>query len=263
MTLKEFFGSIIDKISPSISIEVGDFEQIKSIEISQSIAQPINASQASPDCNIIELTNELGKNIHYHLSANELQSSNSYNDRNAFDIIMKSSTNKQLHVSIFKYSNPTRKQQLRLDMVEWIQSYKSNMRDGTKLHDQNFHIPQLFLGFFDRADPESYREARPLFCANELIIHCKLLIPFLTSLWIRSPNFNWLYTSNHESEVPIRSIEQATLVNIYEGNAWIDSCNKAKYRKLKDLLQSYLPWKPINLEEHLPNDPMQVYNLIH
>ncbi|CAG8756565.1 11958_t:CDS:1, partial [Gigaspora rosea] len=62
-----FFDTIIDKISPSISIKVGDFEQIKSIEISQSITQPINASQASPDYNIIELTNELGKKIHYLL----------------------------------------------------------------------------------------------------------------------------------------------------------------------------------------------------
>ncbi|RIB01336.1 hypothetical protein C2G38_2231140 [Gigaspora rosea] len=105
MSLKEFFDTIIDKISPSISIEVGDFKQIKSIEISQSIIQLINVSQASPDYNIIELTNELRKNIHYHLSANELQSSNLYNDRNAFEIIMKSSTNKQPYVPIFNYLN--------------------------------------------------------------------------------------------------------------------------------------------------------------
>ncbi|CAG8816855.1 22077_t:CDS:1, partial [Gigaspora rosea] len=70
MMLREFFHKIIDKILSNASIDV---EQIKIIELSKSINPSTDTSQASPDCNIIELTNEFGKNVHYCLSANKLQ----------------------------------------------------------------------------------------------------------------------------------------------------------------------------------------------
>ncbi|RIB13660.1 hypothetical protein C2G38_2197262 [Gigaspora rosea] len=154
ITLREFFHKIIDKI-------------------------PSNA----PDCNIIELTNEFGRNVHYRLSANELQPRNLHN---ALDIIMRSAQNRQLYAPLFKYLQPNRKQQLRLDIVEWIQQHESgwptqtltdnegkqfvialsdalwyiDMRDRTKLQERNYYIPQLFLEFLDQVNLEAYKEAR-------------------------------------------------------------------------------------------------------
>ncbi|CAG8822200.1 17442_t:CDS:2 [Gigaspora margarita] len=71
MTLREFFYKIINKILSNASI---DIEQIKKIKLSKSINPLTDTLQASPDCNITELTNEFRRNVHYCLSANELQS---------------------------------------------------------------------------------------------------------------------------------------------------------------------------------------------
>ncbi|CAG8559972.1 3797_t:CDS:2 [Gigaspora margarita] len=158
MTLREFFYKIIDKIPYNALIDV---EQIKKIELSKLINSSTNTLQASPDCNIIELMNEFRRNVHYCLSTNELQPHNSHN---ALDIIMQSAQNRQLYASIFNgwstqilADNKGKQFIIALSDALWY----VDMRNRTKLQQQNFHIPQLFLEFLDRVNPEAYKEARP------------------------------------------------------------------------------------------------------
>ncbi|CAG8442551.1 3551_t:CDS:2 [Scutellospora calospora] len=271
MTLKEFFYKLVNnEISPDTLVNVGDFEQIKCIDLSKSINPPMNTTQTSPDCKIIELTSKFGKNVHYHLHNDGVQYSNldKYDKyKNGFDIIMQSSQNKQFYVPNFSYSSKSnRKQLLRHDIVKLIQNHKIgwstqesannegkqfiislsealwyiDMCDYTKLKERGYDLPTLFHEFLGRANPESYKATRKQFDINELDIHCQSLIPYLSSSWIRSSNFSWLYTalndlvitisnytkylckqrdvitSNHTKETPVRSIEKATSVNIYK-----------------------------------------------
>ncbi|CAG8670957.1 1239_t:CDS:1, partial [Ambispora leptoticha] len=109
MTLKEFFYKLVNnEISPNTLVNVGDFEQIKRIDLSKSINLPMNTTQTSPNCKIIELTSEFGKNVHFHLHNDRVQYSNldKYDKyKNGFDIIMQSSQNKQFYVPNFSYSS--------------------------------------------------------------------------------------------------------------------------------------------------------------
>ncbi|CAG8814762.1 23986_t:CDS:2, partial [Gigaspora rosea] len=194
------------------------------------------------DCKIIELTDEFGKNIHYHLHEDELQSDNSSEHQNGFDIIMRSAR-----------SIPTDSEGkqfiIALSEALWY----------IDIHDILY-------------------ESRKPFDASELNFHCQTLILYTTSTWIRSSKFNWLYdaydklivaisnyvnflhrqwkitASNYASEVPIRSIEKATSVNIYDRNIWINSYIKSKYKEIKAILQNLPPWKLISLEEYLPTN---------
>ena len=111
------------------------------------------------------------------------------------------------HLPIFSQSSRSnRKQKLRSDLVDWIhrhdggwstQSYANtqgkqfvnnltemiwyiDMRGHQKFEKRNYHIPELFLEFFDHADPELYKEARKPFDANELNLHCQVLALYAT-----------------------------------------------------------------------------------
>ncbi|CAG8713693.1 15997_t:CDS:2, partial [Gigaspora rosea] len=192
------------------------------------------------DCKIIELTDEFGKNIHYHLHEDELQSDNSSEYQNGFDIIMRSAWSIlnianwiQRHEggwSTQKLADSEEKQFIiALSEALWY----IDIHDSTKLEERSFHISNLFYEFLGKANPESYKESRKPFDASELNLHCQTLISYATSTWIRSSKFNWLYdaydklivaisnyvnflhrqreitASNHANEVPIRSIEKA------------------------------------------------------
>jgi hypothetical protein len=110
------------------------------------------------------------------------------------------------------------KQTLHNDLVDWIhnhggewssQSYANiqgkefiisltetiwyiNMCNHKKLKERSCHIPNLFLEFFDRANPESHKHSQKSFDANELNLHCQSLTPYATSSWMLMTNFNWL-----------------------------------------------------------------------
>ncbi|CAB5180640.1 unnamed protein product [Rhizophagus irregularis] len=155
------------------------------------------------------------------------------------------------------------------------------MRSHKKLEERSFHIPNIFLEFFDRANPESHKHSRKLFDANELNLHCQSLAPCATSSWMLMANFDWLcgafdnfivaisnYTGylqchrnvtavNHASESPIRSIDQATMIKVHKCNIWVTPIDKTKYYRLEQLLSNLPPWKPVDIEEYLPNDPVQ------
>ncbi|PKK53868.1 hypothetical protein RhiirC2_803118 [Rhizophagus irregularis] len=154
------------------------------------------------------------------------------------------------------------------------------MRNHKKFEERSYYIPDLFLEFFDRINPESYKQSRKLFDANELNLHCQALAPYSTSLWMLMTNFNWLrdafddfiiaisgYTKylqqhrnitaiNHASESPIRSIDQATTIKIHKQNTWITPLDKSKYYHLEQVLVNSSLWKHIDIEEYLPIDPV-------
>jgi hypothetical protein len=64
--------------------------------------------------------------------------------------------------------------------------------------------------------------------------------------------------ANHVSESPIRSIDQATTIKVHKQNIWITPVDKAKYYYLEQLLNNLPPWKPVDIEEYLPNNPVYV-----
>jgi hypothetical protein len=62
--------------------------------------------------------------------------------------------------------------------------------------------------------------------------------------------------ANHASETPVRSVDQATTVKVYKENIWITPVDKITYNPLRNLLANLPSWKPIDLEEYLPNYPV-------
>ncbi|RIB15958.1 hypothetical protein C2G38_2038956 [Gigaspora rosea] len=157
-----------------------------------------------------------------------------------------------------------------------------DMRDHKKFKDRSYHIPKLFLKFFGRANPELYKQSRKPFDANELNLHCKALAPYATSSWILKENFNWLRddldnfivaisnyagflqrqreitAANHASETSIRTVDQSTTIQIHMQNFWVTPVDKYKYYNLEQLLTDLPLWKPVDLEEFLPMDPVYV-----
>ena len=155
-----------------------------------------------------------------------------------------------------------------------------DMCDHQKLKECGYNIPELFYEFFSRADPESYKQSQKSFNANELNLHCQTLAPYATSSWMLMATFDWLRDAfdnfivaisnyvgflqqqhnitaiNHASETPVRTIDQATTVNIHKKNIWVTPVDKTKYNNLKSLLMDSPSWKPVDIEEYLPNDPV-------
>ncbi|CAG8731384.1 27860_t:CDS:2 [Gigaspora margarita] len=173
MMLNEFFYKLVNReILPDISVNVSYFEQIKCIDLNKLTNLLIKTTQTSPNCKIIELTSEFGKNIHYHLHSNEMQYSNLDKYKNRFDIIIQTSQSKQLYIPNFSHSsNSNCKQLLCLDIVKLIQNHQSDMCNNTKLKERSFNIPPMFHEFLGRANPEAYKGARKQFDINELNIH--------------------------------------------------------------------------------------------
>jgi hypothetical protein len=105
------------------------------------------------------------------------------------------------------------------------------MHNHKKFEEHSYHIPELLLGFFGRANPESCKESQKSFDANELNLHCQALASYFTSSWMLMPNFDWFCdafdsfiivisnyvrflqhqcdttVTNHTSENPVRFID--------------------------------------------------------
>ena len=307
MSIKDFFTKLVNKeISPECNIAIVSSEEIKHVELSETLTSV--AIQVSLNCGIIELTTSVGIHIHYRLKTDDIISA-SVPRQNGFTILMQNACRSQLHLPIFPQSDKVnRKQMLRNDLVDWIhnhgggwssQSYANtqgkqfiinlteavwyiDMRNHKKLEERSCHIPECFLKFFDRADPESYKQSRKSFDTNELNLYCQALAPYATSSWMLMTNFNWLRDAfdnfivaisnyvrflqcqrditavNHASELPVRSIDEATTVKIHKRNIWITPVDKTKYYHLEQLLTNLPLWKPVDLEEYLPIDPVYV-----
>jgi hypothetical protein len=304
MTINDFFVKLITKeLSPECNISVTSSEVIEHVELNET---PVSvACQVSLNCNIIELTKCLGIHIHYRLKI--VNDTNLVPQQNGFTILMQNVHRTQLYLPTFLQPNKTnRKITLRDDLVDWInhhgggwstQSYANiqgkqfiinltemiwyiDMRNHQKFEERSYHIPELFLEFFGRANPESYKQSRKSFDANELNLHCQALAPYATSSWMLMANFNWLRDAldsfiiaisnyvgflqrqrnitamNHASETPVRPIEKATTTKIHKRNVWVTPNDISKYSNLRCLLTDLPPWKPVDIEEYLPTDPV-------
>ncbi|PKC56386.1 hypothetical protein RhiirA1_542128 [Rhizophagus irregularis] len=304
MSVKDFFIKLVNKeLSPECNIALANSEEIEHVELSET--PTAIATQVSPSCNIVELTKSVGIHMHYQLKPDETISTTA--PLNGFTILMQNARKSQLYFPIFSQSNKiNRKQTLCNDLVNWIQNHGGgwstqsyadtrgkefiisltetiwyiDMRNHKKFEERSYYIPDLFLEFFDHANPESYKQSRKLFDANELNLHCQALAPYSTSSWMLMTNFNWLrdafddfiiaisgYTKylqqhrnitaiNHASESPIRSIDQATTIKIHKRNTWITPLDKSKYYHLEQVLVNSSLWKHIDIEEYLPIDPV-------
>ncbi|CAG8845386.1 13191_t:CDS:2, partial [Gigaspora margarita] len=197
--------------------------------------------------------------------------------------------------TVLKFKQLNRKQTLYNDIIEWIcQNRKRfvnclceaiwyiNMHEHLKLKERSYHIPELFLVFFGHANPKSYKESRKPFNAKELNLHCQALASHTTSQWILKPSFNWLRepynnlittilnyvsflqkqnkitTENHASIIPVRSIEQAITIKIHKSNTNIEQNNKIKYYQLENALKNLPLWTPIDIENYLLADPVEI-----
>ncbi|UZO01231.1 uncharacterized protein OCT59_012335 [Rhizophagus irregularis] len=127
------------------------------------------------------------------------------------------------------------------------------MRNHKKFEERSYYIPDLFLEFFDHANPESYKQSRKLFDANELNLHCQALAPYSTSSWMLMTNFNWLHDAFDDFIIAI----SATTIKIHKRNTWITPLDKSKYYHLEQVLVNSSLWKHIDIEEYLPIDPVQ------
>ncbi|GBC51192.1 uncharacterized protein OCT59_014983 [Rhizophagus irregularis] len=190
MSLKDFFMKLVNKeISPECNIAMTSSKEIERIELSEALAA--SATQAG---------------------LNSTPAS-----QNGFAILMQNARKSKLYLPTFPQSG-NRKQTLRNDLVDWIhnnggewftQSYANtqgkefivslteaiwyiDMHSHKKLEERSFHIPNIFLEFFDRTNSESHKHSRKLFDANELNLHCQSLAPCATSSWMLMANFDWL-----------------------------------------------------------------------
>ena len=217
MSIKDFFTKLVNKeISLECNIAIASSEEIERVELSETITSI--TTQVSLNCGIMELTTSVGIHIHYRLKTDDIISA-LVPRQNGFTILMQNAHRFQLHLPIFSQSDKiNRKQTLRNDLVDWIhnngggwssQSYANtqgkqfvinlteavwyiDMRNYKKFEERSCYIPKCFLKFFDRADPESYKQSRKSFDANELSLHCQALAPYATSSWMLMTNFNWL-----------------------------------------------------------------------
>jgi hypothetical protein len=303
MTLKDFFVKLVAKeLSPDCNIAVTTSEVIERAELSET---PVSvATQVSLDCSIMELSASIGVHIHYRLKNDIDVIPEFVPQRNSFTIMMQNAYRTQLYLPAFSQpGKPNRKQILRADLVDWIRLHNGgwstqslantqgkqfivslaetiwyiDMCNHEKFEERSYHIPELFHEFFARANPESYKQSRRSFDANELNLHCQALAPYITSSWMLMKNFDWLRdefdnfivaisnyvgylqhhrviaVANHTSENPVRAIDRATTVKVHNKNVWVTPIDKTKYDNLRSLLTSLPSWKPIDIEEYLPN----------
>ncbi|UZO26658.1 uncharacterized protein OCT59_018872 [Rhizophagus irregularis] len=126
------------------------------------------------------------------------------------------------------------------------------MCNHEKLKERSYHIPELFHEFFRRADPESYKVnfdwLRDAF--DHFIIAISRYVEFLQRQ-------HDITAKNHASETHVRSIDKAVTVKVHKKNIWVIPVDKTKYNHLKSLLIDLPSWKPVDIEEYLPNDPVQ------
>ena len=52
---------------------------------------------------------------------------------------------------------------------------------------------------------------------------------------------------------PLIDLQQSKSIS---NNVWVAPVNKAKYYHLEQLLTDLTPWKPVDIEEYLPIDPV-------
>ncbi|CAG8540203.1 25712_t:CDS:2 [Gigaspora rosea] len=255
MSIKEFFDKlIIGEISPDCDISVSPFKTIDHIELSQTLVAGATTIQASPHCQIIESTKAFGLNIHYCLNTSDMITSHlaPLNNKQVLynDIIEWIRQNGGGWSSI-ENANAQGKRFISClgDIIWYIY-----MHNYLKLKERSYHIPELFMGFFGHANPESYKNSRKPFNAIELNLHCQALALHTTSYFLNGQNK--ITAKNHASITPVRKIEQAITIKIHKANTYIMPNDEFKYNRLENALEDLPLWIPIDIENYLPIDPV-------
>jgi hypothetical protein len=184
MSVKDFFIKLVTKeISSECNVAMMSFDEIERVEISETPATI--ATQVNFNCGIIELTTSVGIRVHYLLKSDNTINTTLVPQRNGLTILMENAHRSRLYLPTFsQLEKINRKQVLRNDITDWVrnhnggwstQSYADthekqfivsltetiwyiNMHNHKKFEERCFHIPKIFLEFFDRANSESYKQ---------------------------------------------------------------------------------------------------------
>ena len=142
------------------------------------------------------------------------------------------------------------------------------------------HPPKELEEFFNRSDPQSYKNARPNFDCDCLNRHTNLLFGHLNTPWMENSQFTWLYpivekfskclneystylnaqnieiSKNHQLEIPVRSLDNSISVKVYDGIYFFSSLQtKSIYNSLNDKLATLPYWEAIDIEPFVPSVP--------
>ncbi|CAG8773665.1 38873_t:CDS:1, partial [Gigaspora margarita] len=169
------------QITEEFNVKINFSNIVEYVEISKSPNTIV--TKTNLNYNIIELINNFRINIHYYLKSN--QSSPLLSFQNGLSIIMKNTQRDQLYLLVFLQPfKPNWKQVLQQDIINWIKdnggSWSSlsfansegkkfiinltkviwciDMCDHNKFKERSYHIPLIFMQFFEQANPESYKE---------------------------------------------------------------------------------------------------------
>ena len=138
--------------------------------------------------------------------------------RNAFDLLMKSSTT--LYLPEFNPTPRNALDQLKIDLTNFINNNgggwigkdvaenigKKFVTDlanaiwyvdirGFDTFNQKYKVPTLFENFFGHANPSNYKNARPKFDFDNLQVLNKKLMNYLELPWMKNQRFQWLTES--------------------------------------------------------------------
>ncbi|CAB4395231.1 unnamed protein product [Rhizophagus irregularis] len=193
----------------------------------------------SPECNIAVTSSEEIERIELSeaLAASAIQVSlnSTPASQNGFAILMQNACKSKLYLPTFPQSG-NRKQTLRNDLVDWIHN------NGGGWSTQSIANTQ----------------------GKEFIVSLTETICAFDNFIVAISNYTGYFQChhnvtavNHASEFPIRSIDQATTIKVHKCNIWVTPIDKTKYYRLEQLLSNLPPWKPVDIEEYLPNDPVQ------
>ncbi|CAG8806607.1 44727_t:CDS:2, partial [Gigaspora margarita] len=247
ITIQEFYDKIIkEQTTKKFSVKV-DSSEIEFVEINKS--QNAVATKANLNCNIIELINSFGINIHYYLKSNQTLPPSSF--LNGLSIIMKNVQQDQLYLPVFSQpSKPNQKQILQQDIINWIKNNGSGWSSLSFANSNRKKFVDLMevIWYIDMRCHDKFKEYE----LDSFVVSILGYISFFQQQ-------KEISAINHNSEVLVQSVKDATSIKIHNRNTWIAPINKTKYYDLINILTNTLSWKPIDIEEYLPTDPMLRY----
>ncbi|UZO06125.1 uncharacterized protein OCT59_026456 [Rhizophagus irregularis] len=194
--------------------------------------------EISSECNIAVTSSKEIKRIELSEALAASATTATPASQNGFAILMQNARKSKLYLLTFPQSG-NRKQTLRNDFVDWIHNNGGGWSTQSIANTQGKEFIMLMANF------DWLRGA-----FDNFIVAISNYTGYLQC-------HHNVTAVNYASESPIRSIDQATTIKVHKCNIWVTPIDKTKYYRLEQLLSNLPPWKPVDIEEYLPNDPVQ------